>query len=103
MARIIRGEEPTIVHCVWLPMAVLGGMAARATRRQHIVLSLTGLGYVWVESGPVAAIVRALVRRIIGFLLRQPGTLIVCENAEDPREFGLDASDPNVVLVGGAG
>jgi glycosyltransferase involved in cell wall biosynthesis len=103
MARIIRTEQPSIVHCVSLPMAVLGGLAARATGRRHIVLALTGLGYVWVESGPLAAIIRALVRRIIGFLLRHPGTVCVCENAEDPREFGLALADPKVVLVGGAG
>jgi glycosyltransferase involved in cell wall biosynthesis len=103
MVRIIRTEQPTIVHCISLPMAVLGGVAARAARRPDIILALTGLGYVWVESGPVAAVVRAVVRRIIGYLLGHPGTVCVFENAEDPREFGLDPSDPRVVLVGGAG
>jgi glycosyltransferase involved in cell wall biosynthesis len=103
MVRIIRTEEPAIVHCVSLPMMVLGGLAARAARRRQIVLAPTGLGYVWVASGPVAALVRAVVRRIVGFLLRHPGTVCVFENAEDPREFGLDPADPKVVLVGGAG
>src|SRR3979409_963763 len=103
MARIIHVEQPTIVHCVSLPMAVLGGLAARLARRRHIVLSLTGLGYGWVERGPVAALIRAMVRRVIGFLLKYPGTVLVCENAEDPREFGLEPCDPRVVLVGGAG
>jgi glycosyltransferase involved in cell wall biosynthesis len=103
MVRIIRTEQPTIVHCVSLPMAVLGGLAARAARRQQIVLALTGLGYVWVESGPVAFTLRAIVCRIIGHLLSYPDTVCVFENAEDLREFGLDPSDPKVVLVGGAG
>jgi len=103
MVRIIRIEQPTIVHCVSLPMAVLGGLAARLVRRRQIVLALTGLGYVWVESGPIAAIVRVLVRRIISHLVRHPGTVCVFENAEAPREFGLAPSDPKVVLVGGAG
>jgi glycosyltransferase involved in cell wall biosynthesis len=104
MVRIVRAEEPTIVHCISLPMAVLGGLAVRAARRrQPVVLSLTGLGYVWVESGPVAATVRAVVRRIIGYLLRHPATVCVFENAEDPREFGLEPTDPKVVVVGGAG
>jgi glycosyltransferase involved in cell wall biosynthesis len=103
MVRIIRTEEPAIVHFVSLPMMVLGGLAARAARRRQIVLAPTGLGYVWVESGPVAALVRAVVRRIVGFLLRHPGTVCVFENAEDPREFGLDPAGPKVVLVGGAG
>src|SRR5260370_20547323 len=103
MVRIIRTEQPTIVQCISLPVAVLGGLAARAGGGRQIVLALTGLGYVWVESGPVAAIVRAIVRRIVGYLLGRPGTVCVFENAEDPREFGLDPSDPKVVLVGGAG
>jgi glycosyltransferase involved in cell wall biosynthesis len=103
MVRIIRTEQPTIVHCVSLPMMVLGGLAARAVRRRQIVLAPTGLGYVWVERGPVAAIVRSVVRRIVGYLLRRPGTVCVFENAEDPREFGLDPAGPKVVLVGGAG
>ena len=95
MVQIVRTERPAIVHCISLPMAVLGGLAVRvACRRQRIVLSLTGLGYVWVESGPVAATVRAIVRRIIGYLLRRPGTMCVFENAEDPREFGLDPPTP---------
>ena len=58
---------------------------------------------VGVFCGLVAATVRAIVRRIIGSLLRRPGTVCVFENAEDPREFGLEPSDPKVVLVGGAG
>jgi glycosyltransferase involved in cell wall biosynthesis len=103
MAGIIRAEQPAIVHCISLPMAVLGGLAAWATHQRHLVLALTGLGYVWVESGPVAAIVRAIVRRVIAYLLRRSGTVCVFENAEDPREFGLDPSDPKVVIVGGAG
>jgi len=103
MVRIISAEQPTIVHCISLPMAVLGGLAARLARRRLIVLALTGLGYLWVESGPVAAIVRAIVRRIIGYLIRHPGTRCVFENAEDPREFGLDPLGSKVVLVGGAG
>src|ERR1700719_3668380 len=103
MVRIIRTEQPTIVHCISLPMAVLGGLAARAADSRRIVLALTGLGCVWVESGPVAAIVRAVVRRIIGYLLRRPGTVCVFENAEDPREFGLAPSDSRIILVGGAG
>jgi glycosyltransferase involved in cell wall biosynthesis len=103
MARIIRMEQPTIVHCISLPMGVLGGLAARSARQRLVVLAVTGLGYVWIESGPVAAMVRAIVRRVFGYLVRQPGTVCVFENAEDPREFGLDPTGPKVVLVGGAG
>ena len=56
-----------------------------------------------VASTASGVVVRAVVRRIMGYLLGRPRTVCVFENAEDPREFGLDPSDPRVVLVGGAG
>ncbi len=103
MVRIIRREQPTIVHCVSLPLAIVGGLAAQLTRQRRIVLAVTGLGFAWIERGMIAAGVRALARAIIAFLLRRDGTVCVFENAEDPREFGLKLSDPKLTLVGGAG
>jgi glycosyltransferase involved in cell wall biosynthesis len=70
---------------------------------RRVVLSVTGLGFVWIERGATAAAVRAAVRGMLGYLAGRPGTVCVFENAEDPRELGLDPGDPNVVLVGGAG
>jgi glycosyltransferase involved in cell wall biosynthesis len=103
MVRIIRSEQPAIVHCVSLPLAILGGLAARATRRRHIVLAVTGLGFAWIERGTIAALLRATARAVIRLLLRHRGTVCVFENSEDPREFGLAPGDPRVTLVGGAG
>jgi glycosyltransferase involved in cell wall biosynthesis len=103
MVRIIRSEQPAIVHCVSLPLAILGGLAARVTRRRHIVLAVTGLGFAWIERGAIAALLRATARAVIRLLLRHRGTVCVFENSEDPREFGLATGDPRVTLVGGAG
>jgi glycosyltransferase involved in cell wall biosynthesis len=103
MARIIRAEEPTIVHCVSLPLAILGGVAAQAMRQRTIVLAVTGLGFAWIERGMVPALLRATARVIVRLLLRHRGTVCVFENSEDPRELGLALNDPKVTLVGGAG
>ena len=103
MARIIRRERPTIVHCISLPLAVLGGLAARATWRCHIVLAVTGLGFAWIERGVVPATVRAAARSVVALLMRHKGTVGVFENPEDASEFGLAANGAKVVLVGGAG
>ncbi|HLH96611.1 MAG TPA: glycosyltransferase [Xanthobacteraceae bacterium] len=103
MARIIRTERPLIVHCISLPMAVIGGLAAQLAGARRVVLSVTGLGFVWIESGVAAVVLRAVVRRMLGYLVGRPGTICVFENAEDPCELGLDPHGPKVVLVGGAG
>jgi len=103
MVRVIRAEQPTMVHCISLPMVVLGGLAARIAGRPRVILSVTGLGYVWIESGLAPAIVRAIVRQAFTYLADRPGTTCVFENTEDLRELGLDPRDPRVVLVGGAG
>jgi glycosyltransferase involved in cell wall biosynthesis len=103
MVRIIRSEQPTIVHCVSLPLAILGGLAARMTRRRHVVLAVTGLGFAWIERGAISVLLRVTARTVIRVLLRHRGTVCVFENTEDPSEFGLAPADPKVTLVGGAG
>ena len=101
MVRIIRVEQPTIVHCVSLPLAILGGLAARVTQRRHVVLAVTGLGFAWIEHGAISALLRATARLVIRVLLWHRGTVCVFENSEDPREFGLDPVGTNVCIVGG--
>jgi len=46
---------------------------------------------------------RLIVRSVVGRTLRRPATRYLFENPEDPREFGLDPTEPRVTLVGGAG
>jgi len=103
MMRIIRAERPAIVHCIALRMVVLGGLAAWATRQPRVVLAPTGLGFLWIERGALVSSLREAVRALVAWLCRRRGTLCLFENADDPREFGLDPYGPKVVLVGGAG
>lgn len=101
MAAIVRAERPDIVHCIALRMVVLGGLAARLAGAKRLILAPTGLGYLWIEQGIVPRLGRAAVRFVVARVLR--GAQFLFENADDPREFGLDPADDNVTLVGGAG
>lgn len=103
MARIVRAERPDLVHCIALRMAVIAGLAAFVARAERIVLAPTGLGHLWLADGVAARAGRAAVRFVVGRLLRGRRTRYLFENADDPREFGLAADDPDVTLVGGAG
>jgi len=103
IARIVRGEQPDIVHCIALRMVVLGGLAARIAGVKRLVLAPTGLGHVWSNNGPFERVARALTRFVVGRCLRGRETRFLFENTDDPREFGLDPDKPPVTIVPGAG
>ncbi|HMK81649.1 MAG TPA: glycosyltransferase family 4 protein [Xanthobacteraceae bacterium] len=103
MARVVRDEQPDIVHCIALRMVVLGGLAARVAGARRLVLAPTGLGHVWSNNGPIERVARALARLIVGRWLNRADTRYLFENTDDPREFGLDPDKPPVTIVPGAG
>jgi glycosyltransferase involved in cell wall biosynthesis len=103
MIRIVRAERPDVVHCIALRTVVLGGLAARLAGAPRLVLAPTGLGHLWIENGPVERLARSLARVLVGRVLRGPSTRYLFENADDPREFGLDPAGADVTIVGGAG
>jgi glycosyltransferase involved in cell wall biosynthesis len=103
MLETVRAEKPDIVHCIALPMVVLGGAAARFSRVPAVVLAPTGLGHLWIEKGNKARLARAAVRLAVKGL-KGRNVHFLFENADDPREFGIDPGNPaRVTLVGGAG
>ncbi len=101
MARIVRTENPDIVHCIALRMVALGGIAAKLAGARALVLAPTGLGHLWIQNGIVERALRPFVRLLVGKILRGSRTRYLFENLDDPKEFGLD---PNAVTrIGGAG
>jgi glycosyltransferase involved in cell wall biosynthesis len=100
--RIIRAEQPDIVHCIALRPVVLGGFAARLAGAKALVLAPTGLGQLWTERGPHIGLMRAFIRLAIAWM-RGPRTRFLFENREDPLELGLDPMAPEITIVGGAG
>jgi glycosyltransferase involved in cell wall biosynthesis len=103
MTRIIRAENPDVVHCIALSMVILGGLAAKFAGAKALVLAPTGLGHLWTGNGPSERLLRPFVRAMIGWLSRGPRTHYLFENSDDPREFGLAPGDPRVTIVAGAG
>jgi glycosyltransferase involved in cell wall biosynthesis len=101
--KIARAERADIVHCISLRPIVIGGLAARLAGAPTLVLSLTGLGHLWLEHGIFVRLVRRIVRVAVGSWLRGPRTHYVFENRDDPHEFGLDPDSASVTIIGGAG
>jgi glycosyltransferase involved in cell wall biosynthesis len=100
---VVRSEAPDIVHCIALRPVVLGGVAAKLAHVKGLVVAPTGLGQLWVDDDFMIRVVRSLIRVLVGSWLRGGGTRYLFENGEDPREFGLEPTDRDVAIVGGAG
>lgn len=100
---LLRTEKPDIVHCIALPMVVFGGMAARFAGIPAIVLAPTGLGHLWIEDDLKVRMARRAIRlAVMG--LKGRSVHFLFENADDPREFGIDPGDVSrVTILGGAG
>lgn len=103
LKRILRAEQPDIVHCIALRSILLGGLAARFAGVSARIYALTGLGFLGARGGPVAGLLRGLVIALLTGPLAGKGARFLFENPDDPVMLGLDAYDSRVTLVGGAG
>ncbi len=103
MVRMVRTERPDVIHCIGLRMVLLGGLAAKLARVKALILAPTGLGHLWVANGLVERMLRPIIRSVICRVLDGPRARFLFENADDPRELGLDPTSGRVVLIGGAG
>ncbi len=103
LTAILRAAEPTIVHCIALRAAILGGLAARRAGIAPRVYALTGLGFLGARRDATGRLARTFVRHLLRGPLNGPVTRFLFENSDDPRLLGLDPRSPNVAIVGGAG
>jgi glycosyltransferase involved in cell wall biosynthesis len=102
--RLIRSQQPDLVHIFTTQSIVYAAPAARLAGVGAIAVAPTGLGYLWTEKGIVPFVGRQVVRLAMRVARGAPKVLMFFENLDDPKEFGLDAaSDPRIVVLGGAG
>lgn len=101
LAKILRKEEPRLVHCVGLRSMVIGSIAARLAGSEKMVHSLTGLGHLF--AGPKATSLPALsLKALLPWLLKQQ--LVIVQNREDFRWLkGLGVAKSHLRLIRGSG
>ena len=105
LVRLIRDEQPDVVHAIAMQMLVVTSIATRMAHVPHTVLHLTGLGFLGISEGVVARVIRPLAIRQLAYTLRAPGSWLLAENPDDVaflREGGADAG-ARLTILGGAG
>jgi len=102
--RVIRQVKPDLLHAATTRPVLYGGMFGRLLGVPSIVLSVTGLGYLFIGKTLSTAILRGLGVIAYRFALRQNNATTIFENPADRDEFvrrGFVRSEQTCVLVGG--
>lgn len=80
---LFRRLRPDLVHLVTIKPVLLGGIAARLARVPAMVAAISGLGYFFMARGPLAAVLRALVRSAYRLALGHRNASVIFQNRED--------------------
>ncbi|MBE1162288.1 glycosyltransferase family 4 protein [Dyella acidiphila] len=105
LVRLLRREQPNIVHGFTIKCAVYGSLAARMAGIPARVNAVAGMGYVFTSNQLKARILRPVVRRLLRLALGGKGARLILQNADDATLFkqaGL--VDPaHIRLIRGSG
>lgn len=105
LVRLLRREQPALVHGFTIKCAVYGSLAARLVGVPARVNAVAGMGYVFTSSQAKARLLRPLVRGLLRLALGGRGARLVLQNADDValfRQAGL--VDPrHIRLIRGSG
>jgi glycosyltransferase involved in cell wall biosynthesis len=106
LAGLIDAERPDVVHAIAMQTLVVAGLALRLARPvPHMVLHLTGLGFLGISNSRAARLVRPVATRVLAGVLRQPTSWLLAENPDDVayiRERGAEPGE-RLTILGGAG
>ncbi len=97
--------QPDLVHHVTIKPVIYGGLMARLARVPAVVHMLTGLGYVFIDPGRKAALIRMLAKPAYRLALAHPNARLILQNPDDRQVFIANRLIPaeKTVLVRGSG
>lgn len=102
---IVGQIEPALVHHVSMKPVIWGGIATRLLGVPSVVHAITGLGYLFIRSGPLAWAQRQAVKLLFRFALGHGNGRVIFQNGDDRDLFlrhGM-VRDDRVVMIRGCG
>lgn len=76
-------EKPDVVHHFTVKCVLYGTFAAKLSGVKSIVNAITGLGYVFINKGLKAKLLRAIVQPLYLFVLNVKGSQVIVQNEDD--------------------
>lgn len=102
---LYRQEEPDLVHHFTIKPIIYGSLAARVHHMPAVVNSVTGLGYLFVNPGSLARLLKELVKPLYRIALSVPNSYVIFQNRRD-QELFVDqdfVSMDRTVIIPGSG
>lgn len=102
--RVIRTVRPDLLHAATTRPVLYAGIFGRLFGVRAVVLSVTGLGYLFIGQSLAVKAMRAIASIAYRFVLKQKNSVTIFENGNDRDVFlqrGYINEDQTFVLVGG--
>lgn len=102
--RVIRSVRPDLLHAATTRPVLYAGIFGRLFGVRAVVLSVTGLGYLFIGQSTAVRAMRAIASVAYRFVLKQKNSVTIFENGNDRDVFlqrGYVNEDQTFVLVGG--
>lgn len=83
----LKAIKPDLVHLVTIKPAIYGGIAARILGVEKVVVSISGLGYVFIDQSPKVKIIRKLAVVFYRLGLSSRKVRVIFQNTTDRERF----------------
>lgn len=105
LSRILKREQPDVVHLIAMKPIVLGALALKGLRVPHVVAHVTGQGLAGIATDPRVRLYRFVMLRLLASVLRQPTSYLLVENPDDLAMVRtvVPALGSRFSILGGAG
>lgn len=87
LTRLLRREQPDLLHSFTVKCAVYGALAARVARVPAVVNAVAGMGYVFTSDSAKARALRPLVKLLLRMTLGHRRSLLILQNPDDAAAF----------------
>lgn len=100
--RLLQEVAPDVAHFVTIKPVLYGGIASRFLSLDKRVFSISGLGFLFIQQGLKASLVRGVIKRLYSVALGGKNSCIIVQNPNDKRVVSSIRKVP-ITLIRGSG
>lgn len=97
--------KPDLVHLITIKPILIGGLVAKLLNIKSVVLSITGLGYTFLEKNFFSSIKKIIIKKLYYFITSHKNICIIVQNFDDFNFIkNINKSlNKKIILIKGSG